>query len=282
MTLIARHLTVSIRGRAVPLIEDISLAITPGEFIAIVGANGAGKSTILKALSGDIIPDEGEVLMNGRPLPQWRMKDRAQVRAVLPQSSVLNAPFTALEIVLMGRAPHIRGIEQAHDYDIARKALAAAQVEHLERRTYTTLSGGERQRVQLARVLAQIWEPVNGQSQYLLIDEPTNNLDIAHQHSTLQIARRFAGEGVGVLAILHDLNLASQYADRVVIVNHGRIVAQGTADDVFTSEIIQHAFNISVTITNHPHLERPLIVPIPDVATMSTEAIAGSLTIDQV
>ncbi len=277
MTLSAHQLTVRVRGKATPIIENVSLDVSPGEFVAIIGANGAGKSTILKALSGDMTPDHGQVVMNGRPLSQWRMKDRARVRAVLPQSSVLNAPFTALEIVLMGRAPHIRGIEHPRDYEIAREALTAAHVDHLEARSYTTLSGGERQRVQLARVLAQIWEPVEGNAQYLLIDEPTNNLDIAHQHSTLRIARRFAGEGVGVLAILHDLNLASQYADRVVIVNQGHIVAEGSAEAVFTPETIQQAFHISVTITTHPHLERPLIVPIPEIAELTTDDLDEQL-----
>lgn len=264
MSLEARQITVKINRTTI--IEDVSLQVDPGDVVAIIGANGAGKSTILKVLSGDMQPDQGATWMNGQALKAWSIKEMAKMRAVLPQSSILNAPFTSLEIVLMGRAPHIRGIEQPEDYDIARQALEAAQVRHLESRSYTTLSGGERQRVQLARVLAQIWKPLpDDRARYLLIDEPTNNLDIAHQHSTLRIARRFAGQGVGVLAILHDLNLAAQYADRIVIVQQGRVSATGTAHDVLTPDNIQQAFNVAVTITPHPHLDCPLVVPIPDM-----------------
>ncbi|MEQ8676992.1 MAG: heme ABC transporter ATP-binding protein [Aggregatilineales bacterium] len=276
MSIEAQSVTVSIRGKTI--VQDVSLCIEPGQFVAIVGANGAGKSTFINVMSGDIQPEHGTVTLNGQPLRQWDVKSLARMRAVLPQSSSLNAPFTALEIVLMGRSPHIRGIEQPHDYAIAREALAAAQVSHLEQRAYTTLSGGEKQRVQLARVLAQIWEPLeNGLPRYLLIDEPTNNLDIAHQHSTLKIAKRFADQGVGVLAILHDLNLASQYADQVVVINEGAVLANGTPDAVFTPEIIQNAFHISVTITRHPHMDCPLIIPIPDLAEPLPDVFSDAL-----
>lgn len=264
MSIEAQSVSVSIRGKSI--VQGVSLSVKPGQFVAIVGANGAGKSTFINVMSGDRQPEHGTVTLNGKSLKQWDSKSLAKMRAVLPQSSSLNAPFTALEIVLMGRSPHIRGIEQPHDYAIARQALAAAQVAHLEQRSYTTLSGGEKQRVQLARVLAQIWEPLeNGQDRYLLIDEPTNNLDIAHQHSTLKIAKRFAEQGVGVLAILHDLNLAAQYADQVAVIQGGQVLANGAPDVVFTPEIIQEAFHISVTITRHPHMDCPLIIPIPDI-----------------
>jgi iron complex transport system ATP-binding protein len=271
MSIEAQSVSVSIRGKTI--VQEVSLSVKPGQFVAIVGANGAGKSTCINVMSGDLQPERGTVTLNGKPLKQWDSKSLAKMRAVLPQSSLLNAPFTALEIVLMGRSPHIRGIEQPEDYAIARQALAAAQVANLEQRSYTTLSGGEKQRVQLARVLAQIWEPLeNGQPRYLLIDEPTNNLDIAHQHSTLKIAKRFAEQGVGVLAILHDLNLAAQYADQVAVIQEGQVLANGAPDVVFTPEIIQEAFHISVTITRHPHMDCPLIIPIPDI----TDALPGA------
>jgi iron complex transport system ATP-binding protein len=229
--------------------------------LAVVGPNGAGKSTLRKILCGDLKPSGGEVFMKGRALADWSLTERAQVRAVLPQDSSLNFPFTVLEVVLMGRAPHLKGAEGKHDYEVARAALDAVEVRHLEERIYPTLSGGERQRVQLARVLAQIWEPPAGGARYLLLDEPTSNLDLAHQHSTLKIARRFAREGVGVLIILHDLNLAAQYADRILMLRQGSVAALGSPIEVLTPEAIYETFGMPVVITKHPLLECPLIIP---------------------
>lgn len=259
MSLEGRQLTYRIGGK--PLVEDVSLKVAPGEIVAVVGANGAGKSTLLKLLCGDLNPAHGDVTLADKPLSQWRKRDLARVRAVLPQTSPLSFGFSALEVVLMGRSPHVQGIERPEDLAIVRAALAAASVEHLAQRSYLTLSGGEQQRVQLARVLAQIWED-NG-ARYLLLDEPTNNLDLAHQHGTLSIASDFARRGVGVLAILHDLNLAAQYADHVLIMKAGRLLAYGTPNQVFTREIIYDAFDMAVIIAPHPSLDCPLVIAEP-------------------
>lgn len=258
----ARHVYVAIGSKA--LLEDISLSVNLAEVVAVVGPNGAGKSTLRKALCGDAPLSGGEVLMSGRALADWSLTERAQVRAVMPQDSTLNFPFTVLEVVLLGRTPHLRGAEGLRDYEIARDALEAIDARHLEERLYPTLSGGERQRVQLARVLAQIWEKSTG-DRYLLLDEPTSNLDLAHQHSTLAVARRFAHEGIGVLVILHDLNLAAQYADRVVVLNNGKIANYGTPSEVFTRETIYETFALHVMLTKHPSMDCPLIIPTPNV-----------------
>ena len=244
------------------LLADVSLTLSAGELVAIVGPNGAGKSTLRRVLCGDAAPTAGEVWMDERPLGAWSLVERARARAVLPQDSTLNFPFTAFEVVLMGRTPHVRGAESARDYEIARAALVATEADHLTERLYPTLSGGERQRVQLARVLAQIWEPAAG-ARYLLLDEPTSNLDLAHQHSTLAVARRFARAGVGVLVILHDLNLAAQYADRIVMLKDGRVRAAGAPDAVLTAAVIRATFAVPVLVTRHPVLDCPLVVPTP-------------------
>lgn len=161
----------------------------------------------------------------------------------------------------------IKGAEEKGDYEIARAALDAVEAAHLEERIYPTLSGGERQRVHLARALAQIWEPspshING-VRYLLLDEPTSNLDLAHQHRTLAVARRFAREQVGVLVILHDLNLAAQYADRIAVLRDGSLVALGTPSQVLTPEAIRETFATPVIVMKHPHLDCPLIIPTFD------------------
>lgn len=259
MKLEARNISVHIHQR--PILNDVSLGIEAGKVVAVVGPNGAGKSTLLKVLSGDLIPTSGGVWMNDQPIAAWDKRLRAQHRAVLPQSSSLAFAFTALEIVLMGRTPHIIGAERPQDAEIACEALEAAGVLHLQDRLYPTLSGGEQQRVHLARVLAQIW--AGDQPRYLLLDEPTNNLDLAHQHTTLEVACAFARRGVGVLAILHDLNLAAQYADHILVLKNGAMLASDTPNNVLTPAIIQQAFDIPVMVSEHPCYNCPLVIPIP-------------------
>jgi iron complex transport system ATP-binding protein len=242
------------------LLDGVSLLLQPGRVIGVVGSNGAGKSTLRKVLAGDTKPAVGRVIMDGKPLEEWPVRERARVRAVLPQDSSLTFPFTSLEVALMGRSPHLIGGEGPRDYKIARAALEAAEVLNLETRLYPTLSGGERQRVQLARVLAQVWEQQNGASRYLLLDEPTSNLDLTHQHSTLGVARHFAGDGVGVLVILHDLNLAAQYCDEIIMLKQGRRICSGPPSEVFTTENIHSTFGVETLVMQHPTHRCPLIV----------------------
>ncbi|WP_322789105.1 heme ABC transporter ATP-binding protein [Thiohalocapsa halophila] len=265
-TLSALGIGVQRQGR--PLLEDVALTLTAGELLVLLGANGAGKSTLLKCLAGELAPDRGQVLLNGRALERWRPLDAARRRAVLPQASPLSFPFTALEVVLMGRIPHggaQRGTGSA-DLTIAAEALAAAEADHLVQRRYTTLSGGERQRVHLARVLAQLWEPLpDDEPQWLLLDEPTASLDLAHQHSVLALARRWVHRSgrrrLGVLVVLHDLNLAAQYADRIAVLKQGRLLLAGTPRDVLQPDAVQDAFGLPVRVLPHPELDCPLIVP---------------------
>lgn len=254
----AENITVEINSKK--LLDAVSLELRAGEILAVVGQNGAGKSTLRKVLCGDWIASAGEVSMSGNPLDDWSLAERARVRAVLPQDSTLNFPLTVLEVVLMGRAPHVSGAESGKDYEIARTALLEVDASGLEDRIYSTLSGGERQRVHLARVLAQIWENTNDEKRYLLLDEPTASLDLTHQHQTLKIAQRRARAGVAVLVILHDLNLAAQYADRILILKNGAIQAAGAPQKVFTPETIRAAFDVNVGVIKHPFFDCPLII----------------------
>jgi len=257
----AKNITVKVGNK--PLIQDVSLKVNSGEVVAIIGPNGAGKSTLLKAMTGDMTPASGEVFMGGKMLKDWKRRDRARVRGILAQSATLTFAFTVLEVVLMGRGPHVSGGEKDVDYEIAEAALEACTVHHLADRYYTTLSGGEQQRVQTARVLAQIWTPPSqgDATRYLLMDEPTNNLDLSHQHSTLRVAREFAKQNTAVLAILHDLNLAAQYADRILVLRESRQLITGNPHEVMTPQIIEDAFGMPVTVVPHPNLDCPLIVP---------------------
>ncbi len=264
MTLWAQHITVKIGEKT--LLDDVSVEVKPGEIVAVIGPNGAGKSTLLNAVTGDIGLQGGDVQMGHKPLKKWSLRERARVRGILAQSVPLSFAFNVLEVVMMGRSPHIKGRESARDYEIAHQALGLAGVAHLQERTYTTLSGGERQRVQLARVLAQIWEPIDGETRYLLMDEPTNNLDLTHQHSTLRVARQFADEGVGVMVILHDLNLAAEYADYILLLHEGVMLDYGAPEAVLTQENILHAYQMPTIITAHPISKRPLVVPLSQSA----------------
>jgi iron complex transport system ATP-binding protein len=256
-----RHLSVTV-GPSM-LLAGVSLDVLPGEVVAVVGPNGAGKSTLVRVLCGDLAPTAGEVLLEKRRLATWPLRERAKVIAVLPQDASLTFPFTVLEVVLMGRTPHLKGREQRRDYDVAYAALKEVEVLTLAHRLYSTLSGGERQRVQLARVLAQIWDVPSTGHRYLLLDEPTASLDLAHQHSTLATAQRFARQGTGVLTIIHDLNLAAQYADRIVVLHAGQQLATGCPQEVLTPEMIQMAFAVSAWVLPHPALSCPLVVPVP-------------------
>jgi len=240
------------------LLSSVNLAVIPGEVCAIVGPNGAGKTSLLKCLAGETLPSSGTVTLQGKPLQQWSEIERAMQLSVLPQQSALNFPFLVEEVVGLGRYPHATGLEC--DQEIISDVIGVADINHLIGRTYTTLSGGEKQRVHLARVLAQIWQPSELGGRYLLLDEPTAALDLAHQHMVLKAARFMAKQGVGVLVILHDLNLAGQYADKVVMLNKGSVVASGEIDTVLTDQYIEQVFGVSVTVMRHPHSNRPLII----------------------
>ena len=253
----ARNLTYSIGPKK--LVQSVSLTAQPGELLAIVGANGAGKSTLLKLLSGDLRPSAGEVLFEDKRLTAWEPAALARRRAVLTQQHTLALAFQVRELVLLGRYPHFGSQPTARDWEVVAAALDLVDLGHLAGRAYPTLSGGEQQRAQLARVLAQVWEAEGG---FLLLDEPLTGLDLRHQHHTLAVARQLARRGFGVVAVLHDLNLAAQYADQVLLLHQGRAVASGPPARVFTPDYIYLAFGIEVELLTHPSLGHPLIVPL--------------------
>lgn len=267
MTLQAHDVSFSVGSKT--LVEHIDITISPGEFVAIVGPNGAGKSTVLKLLSGDLQPRYGDIALNGRRLRNWSRLQLAQQRAVLPQHSHLNFPFTAAEVVAMGRASHQRE-GRGSDRHIIAEVMREVDVAHLATRRFSTLSGGERQRVQLARVLAQIWDNPLGLPRYLLLDEPTSALDLAHQQRTLEIAKRLAERrGVGVVAILHDLNLTACYADRVVCLKDGCEVAQGATDAVVDAQVLQAVFGLPLHVAPHPVMAGKKLVATSSVGMTS-------------
>ncbi|EZH80564.1 MAG: heme ABC transporter ATP-binding protein [Pseudomonas sp.] len=243
------------RGSCVVL-SDIDLQLRPGEVLGVLGPNGAGKSTLLAALTGELPASTGQVTLDQRALDDWSGPERARRLAVLPQSSSLNFAFRVEEVVAMGRLPHDSG--RVRDAQVVQEALHAADAAHLTGRSYLELSGGERQRVHLARVLAQLWP--GGDGQILLLDEPTSMLDPLHQHTCLQAVRHLAESGAAVLVILHDLNLAARYCDRLLLLEQGRAHALGTPAEVLRAEPLQAVFGLEVLVQTHPERGHPLIV----------------------
>ncbi|MFC2973376.1 heme ABC transporter ATP-binding protein [Azotobacter bryophylli] len=243
------------RGHALVL-RDVDLDLPAGQVLGVLGPNGAGKSSLLAALSGELRPAQGQVLLEGCPLVDWPGPERACRLAVLSQSSTLEFAFRVEEVVGLGRLPHASG--RAQDEAIVAAALESVDAAHLLGRNYLTLSGGERQRVHLARVLAQLWP--GGAEQTLLLDEPTSMLDPLHQHSILQAVRGFAERGVAVLVILHDLNLAARYCDRLLLLAAGRPQALGSPQEVLRAEVLKAVFGLDVLVQRHPVRGHPLVV----------------------
>lgn len=250
-----------LRGRAGNWrIDNVSLSLHGGEMLALLGPNGAGKSSLLKLLSGEIVCDEGRVCLGSTDIRDIKTKTLALNRAVLPQESGLTFNFKVRDVVLMGRSPHA-GCGDTVDQQIADWAMELTDVLPMDNRDYTQLSGGERQRVHLARVLAQVG-PVDTGNRFLLLDEPTSALDLAHQHMILTVTKRLARTlKIGVLAILHDLNLAAFYADRIALLKEGRLQSVGLPEDVLSSASISEVFAMDASIMPHPHRpERCLVV----------------------
>ena len=256
MTMLAKDISLHLSG--FDLLRNISLEVEAGKVTAIVGPNGAGKSSLLKVLTGDIPASKGDVYLNSRLLNQWPLLEKAQMLAVLPQHTLLNFSFTADEVVGLGRIPHQTGIVK--DQQIITEALELVDASYLQRRFYTQMSGGEKQRVQLARVLAQIWQSSTLGDQFLVLDEPTSAFDLSHQKLTLDIVRQLASKGVGVVMVVHDLNLAARCADNLVVIDGGVIAAQGSPETVLTETLIDDVFNVKAIISEHPLTKRPLVI----------------------
>jgi iron complex transport system ATP-binding protein len=248
------------------LLEDVSLEVRPGEVVAVAGPNGAGKSTLLGTLAGDRLPDGGTVTLDGRPIPDWPKTELARRRAVMSTDRAVAFAFTAAEVAMLGRMPLHGGNPDHADRAVVDELLRAVDCAGLAERVYATLSTGERQRVSLARAVAQVTDADGadeGPDRYLLLDEPTSSLDPAHQHTAMRLIRSVADAGRGVLVVLHDLNLAAAYADRVVLMHEARVVHSGTPDEVLRADLLEAVFDIPMLVIPHPKLAHPLVMAEP-------------------
>ena len=239
-----------------PVLSGVSLEIAGGEFVGIVGPNGSGKTTLLRSIARVLKPNFGTVLIDGREVFSIPARELAREVGVVPQDTVPAFDFSALEIVLMGRSPHLRRFEteRAKDFSICEEAMRQTGTWEIAQRPFAALSGGERQRVVIARALAQ--EP-----KVILLDEPTSHLDINYQFEILGLIRRLNKEqGITVLAVLHDLNLACQYCDRLVMIGEGKIQAMGTPAEVLTAATVKRVYGVDVWVRKHPTSGRPYVI----------------------
>lgn len=235
------------------LIADVSATFQPGRFHIAIGANGAGKSTLVKLLARLLRPHSGRVLYGEAGAEHWTQREMAQHRAILSQTIDVAFPLPVHELIMMGRYPHFRGRPRASDERICDEVMCSFEVADLADRSYATLSGGERQRVNFARVFAQIWQPIEGSMRYLFLDEPLTFLDMRHQIDLMKKVRSFASQSdVVVVGVVHDLNLAAKFADRLILLHEGRILADGEKTDVLTPEHLRRAFGVTPVLLTDP------------------------------
>ena len=240
------------------LVKDINLTIKNGAFWGLVGPNGAGKSTLLRLISGELIPTTGEVRLFGKPIDSYDPKELARLRAYLQQKRDVSFPYTVLEVVLFGRYPYLNGTKESEcDIAFAHKALERVEIGRFADRLYPTLSGGEASRVDIARILAQA-------PGLLLLDEPTNHLDPRHQVQILNLCKSICHQGKTVVTAIHDLNLASMFADQLLLLKDGVSIACGTPESVLTKNMLTETYNISFNILTHPD-GYPWVIPNLDV-----------------
>lgn len=250
------HVTLGYGERDV--IKDFSCSIEEGEFVSLIGPNGSGKSTLIHAITGMLPCKSGDIYIKGKNIKKTTAKERAQITAVVPQNFQVNFAFKAKEIVAMGRHPFLGRMqsETEEDYRIIDEALAETGTLHLRERKVTQLSGGERQRIIISSALAQ-------QPQLLILDEPTNHLDIQYNLEVMQLMRRLNKEkGITIFAVLHDINMASRFSDRIIVLNNGEKVEDGKARDIIKEDILKPVYKIDLVVRDNPLTDAAEIVAL--------------------
>ena len=245
------------------LLKKLSFEARPGELLAVLGANGAGKSTLMKLLCRELNPSAGEIRVDGISLGSFTLKELAKSRAVLSQHNTISISFLVHELVMMGRYPHFDHQPLAADIEIVKKVMEEVGITHLTNRDYNTLSGGEQQRVQLARVIAQIYDQPGS---CLFLDEPTTGLDLRYQQQIMELARNFADRGYCVICILHDINFASRFADHILLLKDGEKVTLGSPLEVINCDTIHETFGVKVKLMACEGFICPLVIPASSIA----------------
>jgi len=243
------------------VIKDISLEINKGDFLGIIGPNGSGKTTLLRLMSRVLAAQKGDIFLEGRDIARMDLKQFCQKAAFVPQDTLINFSFSVREIVLMGRIPHLKRMqwETKRDLEIAQAALAMTDTSHLQEKMIDELSSGERQRVIIAKALAQ--EPT-----LLFLDEPTSHLDIGHQIQILDLLKKLnRSKGLTIVMVLHDLNLAGEYCNRIALLNQGMIFKQGSPAEVLTYQNIEAVYRTVVVVKDNPLSSKPYVILVSGV-----------------
>lgn len=266
----------SLTHQKTPILHRLSLDVQAGKIAALIGPNGAGKSSLLKCIAGQYDKFDGNISLQGKPTRYWSLTDLAKVRAILSQQTQLSFDLSVLEIVQFGRFPYLRSESPKQSKAVAEWCLNQVGMTAFANRKMLSLSGGEQQRIHFARVLAQLYSPNDSRTKLLLLDEPTASLDIAQKHHLLQrVMEVVQGFGYAALMVVHDVNLAAQYADQLILLKKGHLMAQGPTEQVLTRQNMQGTFGINVIIQPHPLSGSPQICPIV-ASNFSTESVSDN------
>ncbi|WP_374460292.1 heme ABC transporter ATP-binding protein [Chryseobacterium taeanense] len=239
------------------ILDSVDVHLEYGEFLAIVGPNGAGKSSLLSILANEV-KSKQQILFKDKNISDWPVKELSKHKAKFSQHNSNDIPLEVKDVVMMGRYPYFDAQPKQEDHEAMNKMMYETDVFHLKGREYNTLSGGEKQRVHLSRVMAQLQNEIA--HKLVFLDEPLNNLDVKHQYKALEIIKNFTQRANSAVVVLHDLNLAAQYADKILLMKSGRVAAYGTPEEVFTAEKISEAYNFPCTVCDHPITHNPMII----------------------
>ncbi|WP_415326513.1 heme ABC transporter ATP-binding protein [Chryseobacterium sp. MMS23-Vi53] len=248
---------ISYKHKEFHILDGVDVHLNYGEFLAIVGPNGAGKSSLLSVLANEV-KSKQQILFKDKNINEWNIQELSKHKAKFSQHNSNDIPLEVKDVVMMGRYPYFDAQPRQEDHEAMNNMMYETDVYHLKDREYNTLSGGEKQRVHLSRVMAQLQNEITHKLMFL--DEPLNNLDIKHQYKALEIIKNFTKKANSAVVVLHDLNLAAQYADKILLMKSGRAAAYGTPDEVFTAENISQAYNFPCTICPHPITSNPMII----------------------
>ncbi|WP_312394680.1 heme ABC transporter ATP-binding protein [Chryseobacterium sp.] len=239
------------------ILNEVDVTLGYGEFLAIVGPNGAGKSSLLSVLANEVKSDQ-KILFKDKNIRDWKVAELSKHKAKFSQHNSNDIPLEVKDVVMMGRYPYFDAQPRQEDHEAMNNMMYETDVYHLKDREYNTLSGGEKQRVHLSRVMAQLQNDIT--NKLVFLDEPLNNLDVKHQYKALEIIKNFTKKENSAIVVLHDLNLAAQFADKILLMKSGRVAAYGTPTEVFTAKTISDAYNFPCTICDHPITSNPMII----------------------
>ena len=250
---------INYNNQNISILNGIDVHVNYGEFLAVVGPNGAGKSSLLNVLANEIkTGKKQEIFFKDKIIEDWKLEELSKHKAKFSQHNAQDIPLLVKDVVMMGRYPYFGSQPGSADADSINISMGKTEIGHLKERDYNSLSGGEKQRVHLARVLSQLDNDIA--HRLLFLDEPLNNLDIKHQYNTLELIKQFTKKNNSAIVVLHDLNMAASFADKILLMEHGRVLAYGAPEEVFTEEKISRAYNFPCTICKHPVNESTMIL----------------------